>query len=267
MPAWRLEIEYEGTRYAGWQRQPHARTVQGELARAAEAVLGAEAEVGGSGRTDAGVHALRQVAHLRLKGPARAPSPREMRDGLNKLLPHDINVLALRPAPAHFHARHDARARYYLYQISTRRTAFAKPFVWWVRDRLDAAAMDAACAGLAGRHDFRSFCEAPEEHDSTLVHVERARVVAAGDLLLFRVGASHFLRKMARRLVGALVEVGRGKLPARGFASLLRTYSREPAAWTAPPSGLFLERVVYEGEAAPEEVRPAFQLMLGSAPD
>lgn len=263
--AWRLEIEYEGTRYSGWQRQPHARTVQGELLRAAETFLGEEVEVGGSGRTDAGVHALRQVAHMRLKRPSRGATPRpaQMLAGLNKLLPHDVNLLGLRAAPAGFHARHDARARYYLYQISTRRTAFGKAFVWWVRDPLDAASMDAACARIVGRHDFRSFCEAPEEHDSTLVHVETARLVAAGELLLFRIGASHFLRKMVRRLVGALVEVGRGNLSERGFASLVERHSREPAAWTAPPSGLFLERAVYEGESAPDDVRPAFQLMLG----
>jgi tRNA pseudouridine38-40 synthase len=269
---WRLEVEYEGTRYGGWQRQPHARTVQGELTRAAEEFFGAEMEVGGSGRTDAGVHALRQVAHLKKKVKAksrvkereeRSPSARQIHAGLNQLLPHDINVLRVEGAAPNFHARHDARARYYLYQISTRRTAFAKPFVWWVRDRLDVALMARAAELFEGTHDFRSFCEASEAQRSTLVRVESARVFAHDGLILFRVGASHFLWKMVRRLVGALVEVGRGNLSIEGVRALLERYSNEPAAWTAPPSGLFLERVLYEGDAAPDS-SSAFHFNFGS---
>jgi tRNA pseudouridine38-40 synthase len=260
MRVWRLELEYEGTRYAGWQAQPHARTVQGELTKAAEQFLGARAEVGGSGRTDAGVHALRQVAHLKSKPSARAPDPTQLRTGLNKLLPHDVNVLRVVNARPNFHARHDARARYYVYQIAVRRTAFGKPFVWWVRDSLDAGAMRAACGLVEGRHDFSSFCESPSEQRSTLVEVARAELGVEGGLLLFRVGASHFLWKMVRRLVGALVEVGRGNLSVGEFGGLLNRYSNAPAAWTAPPSGLFLERVLYEGDPAPGPLRAPFPL-------
>jgi tRNA pseudouridine38-40 synthase len=260
MRVWRIELEYEGTRYAGWQVQPHARTVQGELLKAAEQLFGARVEVGGSGRTDAGVHALRQVAHLKAKHAGRAPDPAQLRAGLNRLLPHDVNVLRVESARTGFHARHDARARYYVYQIATRRTAFGKPFVWWVRDRLDVAAMRAACRLVEGRHDFSSFCESPSEQRSTLVEVERAELAEEGGLVLFRVGASHFLWKMVRRLAGALVEAGRGNLSAEGFGGLLERYSNAPAAWTAPPSGLFLERVLYEGDAPPGPLRPAFPL-------
>jgi tRNA pseudouridine38-40 synthase len=258
MQTWRLEVEYEGTRYAGWQRQPHARTVQGELARAAEEFWQAKVELGGSGRTDAGVHALQQVAHLRVRAAAKAVRPARLEAGLNALLPHDINVIRARPAPPAFDARRDARARFYLYQIATRRTAFGKPFVWWVRDRLDVRAMGEAAAHVEGRHDFASFCESPETQVSTLVRVERAEVAERGRLILFRVGASHFLWKMVRRLVGALVEVGRGNLTPAEFERLLRSHSREPAAWTAPPSGLFLERVLYPGDPPPGELEPAF---------
>ncbi|HWS90316.1 MAG TPA: tRNA pseudouridine(38-40) synthase TruA [Pyrinomonadaceae bacterium] len=260
MRVWRLELEYEGTRYAGWQAQPHARTVQGELSKAAEQFLGARVEVGGSGRTDAGVHALRQVAHLKSKPRGRAPEASQLKAGLNKLLPHDVNVLRVADAPPGFHARHDARARFYVYQIATRRTAFGKPFVWWVRDRLDVKSMREACRLVEGRHDFSSFCESPGEQRSTLVEVGRAELAEAGGLVLFRIGASHFLWKMVRRLVGALVEVGRGNLSADGFGALLQRYSNAPAAWTAPPSGLFLERVLYEGDPAPGPLRPAFPL-------
>jgi tRNA pseudouridine38-40 synthase len=260
MHVWRLELEYEGTRYAGWQSQPHARTVQGELTKAAERLLNARVEAGGSGRTDAGVHALRQVAHLKSKPGGRAPGPVQLKAGLNKLLPHDINVLRVAQARADFHARHDAVARYYVYQIATRRTAFGKPFVWWVRDRLDVASMRAACRFVEGRHDFSSFCESPAEQRSTLVEVLRAEVATEGGLVLFRIGASHFLWKMVRRLVGALVEVGRGSLSASDFGGLLERYSNAPAAWTAPPSGLFLERVLYEGDAPPGPLRAPFPL-------
>ncbi|HEX8708976.1 MAG TPA: tRNA pseudouridine(38-40) synthase TruA [Pyrinomonadaceae bacterium] len=258
MQTWKLEIEYDGTRYSGWQKQPHARTVQGELLKAAETFLDTRVEIGGSGRTDAGVHALRQVAHLKSRSPARHLSPGRLLSGINGLLPHDINLLAAQDAPNGFHARHDAVARHYLYQISTRRTAFGKPYVWWVRDRLNVASMQRACQMLVGRHDFRSFCESPETQSSTLVQLQRAEVAAAGGLILFRIGASHFLWKMVRRIAGALVEAGRGNLPVAGFQRLLESYSNEPAAWTAPPSGLFLERVLYPGEALPEASGPAF---------
>jgi tRNA pseudouridine38-40 synthase len=256
-----MEVEYEGTRYGGWQRQPDKRTIQGELLRAAESLLDRRVEIGGSGRTDAGVHALRQVAHLKIDSTSGVPPPAQLLRGINGLLPHDINLLTLRPARPDFHARHDATGRYYLYQISTRRTAFAKSYVWWVRDRLDAAAMAEAAAQLVGRHNFRSFCESPETLGSTVVHVEAARVVVRGGLILFRIGASHFLWKMVRRVTGALVEVGRGNLSVEAFRSLLEIHSREPAAWTAPPSGLFLERVLYEGERLKDEPETAFQQM------
>jgi tRNA pseudouridine38-40 synthase len=121
--------------------------------------------------------------------------------------------------------------------------------------------MRAACAFIEGRHDFSSFCESPSEQRSTLVEVARAELSEEGGLVLFRVGASHFLWKMVRRVVGALAEVGRGRLSVEGFGALLETYSGEPAAWTAPPSGLFLERVLYEGDPPPGPLKSAFELM------
>ncbi len=243
MPTWKVTLEYDGTRYRGWQSQKNTdRTVQGMFLRAAQELLGADAACGGSGRTDAGVHALAQVAHLKAH---KAMPEAEIAWGLNERLPADINVLAVEKAPPRFHARHDAKSRTYLYRISKRRTAFEKPFVWWVKDRLNAPAMRDAARFFGGRHDFASFCENPEGQDSTLVVVEKCEVLDAGDELHFRITASHFLWKMVRRLAGALVEVGRGNLDAAGIEKLLREKSAAPAKWTAPPSGLFLERVVY----------------------
>ncbi|HYK43259.1 MAG TPA: tRNA pseudouridine(38-40) synthase TruA [Thermoanaerobaculia bacterium] len=246
MPTWKLVVEYDGTRYHGWQSQKNAdRTVQGVLIRAARELLGEDAAVGGAGRTDSGVHALAQVAHLRAR---KASTPREIEFGLNDRLPFDVNVLSVEPAPPDFHARHDAVSRTYLYRISRRRTAFDKRLVWWVKDRLDARAMSAAAELLVGRHDFAAFCENPEGRESTVVVVTRSEFETGDEELRYRITASHFLWKMVRRIVGTLVEVGRGELSPDSFAGLLR--ERGPGAtakWTAPPSGLFLEAVEYAG--------------------
>ncbi len=243
MPTWKVTLEYDGTRYRGWQTQKNTeRTVQGVLLRAAREVLGEDASIGGAGRTDAGVHAIAQVAHLRAR--------KDLREGeiawqLNSKLPPDVNVLAVEKAAPRFHARHDAKSRTYLYRFSRRRTAFGKPYVWWVKDRLDRAAMGRAAKLFEGRHDFVSFCENPEGQESTIVVVEKCEVREESEELQFRITASHFLWKMVRRLAGTLVEVGRGKLDAAGVEKLLSQKSDAPAKWTAPPSGLFLENVRY----------------------
>jgi len=248
----KLTVEYEGTRYRGWQEQKNARTVAGELRRALEAALATPVELGGAGRTDAGVHALAQVAHVKWRGKARLGG---FEDRLAEALPPDIHVLAAEPAPERFHARHGAVSRSYLYQISRRRTALAKRFVWWVRRPLDVAAMAEGATRFVGRHDFAAFCDRPAEQTSTIVVVESAEVVVEGDLVLFRVAASHFLWKMVRRLVGALVELGSGALAPAELAALLagggRAAPHRAAEWTAPPSGLFLERVAYPGDPPP----------------
>ena len=255
MPTWKLTIEYDGTRYRGWQAQANTdRTVAGVLLRAVREYFGPDATVGGAGRTDAGVHALAQVAHVRAQ---RKVPVGDVVWGVNDLLPHDVNVLSAEPAPPGFHARHDALSRTYLYRISRRRSAFEKRFVWWVRDRLDAAAMARAAPLFAGRQDFSSFCENPEGQQSTVVVVERSGIVEEGAEIRYRVEASHFLWKMVRRLVGTLVEVGRGNLSEEEVSRLLDSRSAAPAKWTAPPSGLFLESVRYPASGGAPMKRPA----------
>jgi len=262
MATYRLEIEYEGGRYRGWQEQKNARTVAGELRRALESVAGGSVELGGAGRTDAGVHALGQVAHLKLR---QKPGPLgRFAAEVNERLPADIHVVAIRPAAERFHARHHALSRSYLYQVSRRRTALGKRFVWWVRRPLDAGAMATAARGLVGRHDFAAFCEKPEAQSSTLVEVERVELVEAGELILVRIAASHFLWKLVRRLVGALVAVGSGELATEELVALVedpdRATSFRPAQHTAPPSGLFLERVLYEGDPPLSPPRPVIAI-------
>jgi tRNA pseudouridine38-40 synthase len=251
MPTYKLTIEYEGTRYSGWQTQSNTeKTVQGHLLRAARDILG-DVDLGGAGRTDAGVHATAQVAHLRSH---KAHDPLQLTRKLNDLLPHDISVLDIVRANDNFHARHDARSRVYVYQIATRRTAFAKSFVWWIKDRLDLEAMQRAATALAGRHDFSAFTDKRlKEEESRIVVVERCDLVRAGDLILFRIAASHFLWKMVRKLTSFLVEVGRGN--ERDLARRLGPKG-EPWTPTAPPSGLFLDAIVYDGETFDRPLEP-----------
>jgi tRNA pseudouridine38-40 synthase len=251
MPTYKLTIEYEGTRYSGWQAQGNTqKTIQGHLLRAAGEVLG-DVDLGGAGRTDAGVHAIAQVAHLRAR---KTLAPQLLVHKLNDLLPHDINVLDAVRTGDNFHARHDATARAYLYQIATRRTAFAKPFVWWIKDRLDVEAMQRAAAAVAGRHDFSAFADKRlKEEESRIVVVERCELVLHGDLILVRIAASHFLWKMVRKLISLLVEIGRGN--EQDIRSRLHAKA-EPWAPTAPPSGLFLESITYPGDAFERPLAP-----------
>jgi tRNA pseudouridine38-40 synthase len=258
MPRYKLTIEYAGTRYSGWQVQKNARTVQGELQRAVREATGAAAfDLQGSGRTDAGVHAVEQVAHLEV--PVNVP-PETLRRRLNDALPADINVLSIAPVRHRFHARHDAASRSYLYQVARRRTAFAKAFVWWVKEELDVERMRAAAARLAGMHDFRSFSDSDPGETSTRVLLDGVEVREDGDLVLVRVVGSHFIWKMVRRIVGVLVEVGRGGLEPDEVSRFLEEWSPVPARLTAPASGLFLERVAYEGDPAERPLQPVTPL-------
>jgi tRNA pseudouridine38-40 synthase len=253
MPRFKLTIEYAGTRYSGWQIQTNARTIQGELVKAVREVTGRDRfEVYGAGRTDAGVHALAQVAHLDV-GTSLPPAAIAQR--LNEALPSDIHIRRVEVASHRFHARHDATARGYLYQISRRRTAFAKPFVWWVRDPLDVGRMRRAAAAFAGMQDFASFTDDDPDEKSTTVAIASVTVEDAGGLVLVRVVGSHFLWKMVRRMVGLLVGVGTGALEAREVGRALTTASDLPAKLTAPASGLFLEFVHY-GDEPPTQARP-----------
>jgi tRNA pseudouridine38-40 synthase len=263
MPRFKLVVEYAGTRYSGWQIQKNARTVQGEIDRAVREVAGRrEFELYGSGRTDAGVHALAQVAHLELY-TSLAPEP--LRRRLNDELPADIHIISVESVPHRFHARHDAVSRSYLYQISRRRTAFGKPFVWWVREPLDVAAMRRAAEAFVGRQDFAAFSDDDPEEKSTVVVLERLEIETTGALVLVRVQGSHFLWKMVRRIVGVLAAVGRGDMAAAEAAHLLAGRSGKPgtatpAELTAPAAGLFLERVSYKGDPAIGPIRPVIAI-------
>jgi len=246
MPRFKLTIEYAGTRYSGWQIQANAKTVAGEIERAIREATGVRTfELYGAGRTDAGVHALGQVAHLQIDTRLDAYT---LHWRINDELPADIHVIDLVRAPQRFHARHDAVSRSYVYQIARRRTAFAKPFVWWVREDLDVRRMREAASHFVGLQDFRSFTAEDRDEVSTRVQLDSLDIIEAPPLLLVRVVGSHFLWRMVRRLVGVLVAVGRHELKVADVEHMLAETSDAAAPLTAPASGLFLEHVTYRDE-------------------
>ena len=252
----KLFIEYEGTRYSGWQRQENAKTIQGSIVQAAKAIFGDDyLDFQGSGRTDSGVHALCQVAHLDVK---TVLAPEIIKLKLNDLLPHDINILEIEKANKEFHSRHDAKSRSYLYQISRRRTAFGKNFVWWIKDKLDFNKMESASKLFIGMNNFASFSDDDPEDKSTKVLIDNIQLKEDGDLILIRIVGSHFIWKMVRRIVGILAEVGRGRKSEKDILFYLNNKTNEPAKFTAPPSGLFLEKVNYDNDVSIESLKSPF---------
>jgi tRNA pseudouridine38-40 synthase len=246
MSRFKLTIEYDGTRYAGWQMQKGGKTIQGEILDACRELFKNE-------EIDGGVHASGQVAHL---GVETDLAPLKIKYGINDRLPPDICVINVEEAHPKFHARHDANARSYIYQISRRRTAFGKKYVWWVKDLLDIDLMNEAAKNFPGLKDYRYFTDEAAEQSSTKVEILHAKVNDFGDMLIFHVVGSHFLWKQVRRMTGVLVEVGRGKLSPADVASFFRLKSDIPAKLTAPPSGLFLEKVYYKKEEISYQTKP-----------
>ena len=252
---YKITLEYDGTGYRGWQSQKNARSVQGTLGEAAAQILGDKIELQGAGRTDAGVHALAQVAHLT---SPRKINPRRLCEELNELLPASINVRNVEAVPRDFHARHHAIMRSYLYVVAKERTAFGKRYVWWVKDKLDLKRMQTVIDLFRGFHDFASFADKRRDKEvSTTVNLYATELHECGDLIVFRIVGSHFLWKMVRRLVGITVEAGKGNLSAPAVQQMLTSFSELPAQLTAPSSGLFLEQVFYEGDRqAPQGLLP-----------
>ena len=245
MPRYKLTIEYDGTPFAGWQLQDNAPTVQGVLAAAIEAFTGDEVKVQGAGRTDAGVHALGQVAHLDL---SRDYDTDTVRDALNAhLRPHPVAVLAAEIVPETFDARFSARQRHYLYRIVNRRAdlALERNRAWRVPRPLDTDAMHAAAQRLIGRHDFTTFRAAECQAKSPVKTLDRLDVGRAGDEVHITAAARSFLHYQVRSMVGSLVQVGDGKWRADDLARALAARDRAACGPVAPPEGLYLVRVDY----------------------
>jgi tRNA pseudouridine38-40 synthase len=241
----KLTLEYDGTLYHGWQRQKNAPTIQETVENALTRLTGEAIRVIGSGRTDAGVHALGQVASFHT-GSALPLSA--FLNGLNALLPVDIAILEVTEAPREFHARKLARAKTYTYSILNRsiRSPLNQYYSWWISQPLDLMAMREAAAVLQGEHNFKAFQASGSSIKNPIRRVlDAGWERAEGNMLAFSITATGFLRGMVRSLVGTMVEIGRGKRPPGDLAVLLETGERRRAGATAPPQGLFLVEVLY----------------------
>ena len=245
MPRYKLTIEYDGTPFSGWQVQDHALTVQGALETAVKAICGEDVRVHGAGRTDAGVHALAQVAHCDIAKPF---VPGRLRDGLNAhLRPHPIAVLSADIVPDSFEARFSAIKRHYLYRIANTRANLALDIgrVWRVPRALDADAMHQAAQRLIGKHDFTTFRDTECQAKSPEKTLDQLDVRREGDEVSIVTSARSFLHSQVRSMVGSLVWVGEGRWSADDLAASLAARNRAACGPVAPPDGLYLVRVDY----------------------
>jgi tRNA pseudouridine38-40 synthase len=240
----RLAIEYEGTGFSGWQRQPRARTVQGELEDALERILGARVTIVGAGRTDAGCHAAGQVASFAARTRLSAE---RLRAALNAHLPHDVRVVEAAAAPAGFHARFRAMRRAYRYVIVPAPSALWRRHAWALRLRAGAAELNEATAPLRGEHDFTTFSRRGGDPVSPRCHVTRAAWRGAAGVLRFDIEADRFLYTMVRRVVSTVVRAAESGGGSAAVRAALQAKQRRAGAPPAPAHGLYLMRVRYPG--------------------
>ena len=241
----KLTIEYDGTNYQGWQVQPNGQTIQGVVQDCLKRLSGESLQLIGSGRTDAGVHALGQVAHFKTESRLDANT---FQRALNSLLPEDIVIRRAEEVDAEFHARRSARSKVYEYRILNRVTppAIDRQYVWHIPQKLSLDEMKKATHTLVGEHDFSAFRSVGSSVRSSVRNILRADWKRGkGGLLRFEIEATGFLKQMVRAIVGTLVEVGRGKISAQEFKRVLDSKDRKEAGPTAPAHGLFLKEVKY----------------------
>lgn len=263
MPTFRITVSYDGTDFNGWQRQPDGTSIQGLLEEALRELDGRDVAVAGAGRTDAGVHALAQVAAFALE---RTIAPDALVRAVNVRLPESVRVLDAAPVDAAFHPRFDARAKHYRYRIWNARvlSPFERRYAWHIIDRLDVGAMNAAAALLVGTHDFAAFCGTGSDAATTVRTILSSRIAECGvrsncgsdhesafrspqsALIVYEVSGDGFLRYMVRNIVGSLVEIGCGRFPPSWLGEVLASRDRTKAGRTAPAPGLFLVGVKYE---------------------
>ncbi len=241
----KLIIEYDGTRYHGWQRQKDDRTIQQEIEQALSTMTARQVTLNGSGRTDAGVHAFGQVANFRCETDL---TQEIFQKGLSSLLPNDIVIKDCRLVDESFHARYDVKSKIYHYKILNRKvpTAIGRQYAWFIRRRLDTAAMRSAISHIIGSHDFKSFEGTGSPRSHTTRNVMAAELIENNDgSIIFKIEADGLLRYMVRNIVGTLVDVGLGKITPAEFKDILESKKRSNASATAPAHGLFMMEVKY----------------------
>jgi tRNA pseudouridine38-40 synthase len=253
MRIFKLTLSYDGTDFSGFQRQASSRSVQQELETALAAVEGRPVTVSGAGRTDAGVHALGQVATFKLSNEI---AERDLFRALNAKLPEDVRVLTVEIAPPGFDARFSARSKTYRYRISNSvvLSPFQRRYAWHISRRLDLDAMKAAAQVLVGEHDFTSFQARGGSVRTTVRTVTRSEwfeepLAGGGRLLYYEIAGTGFLKYMVRSIIGTLVQVGDGRRDVSSISRILTSRNRGTAGPTAPPSGLYLVRVDYDAAA------------------
>ena len=247
MPRYRLDIEYDGRFYAGWQRQADLATVQEAIEKAIGAFTGETVTIRGAGRTDAGVHATGQVAHVDLSRDWEGDKVQGALNAHLSLAGEHVSVLAAAKVGEDFDARFSAKARHYLYVVLNRRApaALLRGNVWHVPKRLDAGAMHAAAQRLLGKHDFTTFRSAQCQSESPVKTLDRLDVTRAGDLIEIRASARSFLHNQVRSMVGSLKRVGEGGWSGADLEAALKAADRARCGQVAPPDGLYLVRVDY----------------------
>jgi tRNA pseudouridine38-40 synthase len=245
MTNFKITIEYDGSAYHGWQRQSSERTIQGEIENALKTMTGNSVAVTGSGRTDAGVHALNQTANFRC---AASLTPEVFLKGLNSLLPEDIVISSCKIVPEKFHARYDVKSKVYHYRILNRTlpAAISRQYAWHIRKKLNLSAMQEALRCIIGSHDFKAFEGSGSPRVSTVRCIINADLVKAeNDYLVLKIEGDGFLKFMVRNIVGTLVDVGFDKITPHDFKQILISKDRNLAGITAPAHGLFLMEVKY----------------------
>ncbi len=238
----KLLLEYDGTRFHGWQYQPGLRTVQGEIQRALKVIFSQDITVHGAGRTDTGVHARGQVANFLIH---HSMPVHTITAALNGNLPRDVRIITAEEAPENFHARYDAIKRQYSYTIATREKAIDRWYVWCYKAKLDLPSMNEAAQYLLGEHDFRAFCHVDQPLEHYRCFVESIQLEQKGELIILSIVANRFLHHMVRIILGTLINVGRGFTAIEQIPVILESRDRSRAGPTVPAKGLCLEKIYY----------------------
>lgn len=244
MTRWKLVLEYEGTDFCGWQKQPDQRTVQGELESALATLFQQPVLTMGQGRTDAGVHAMAQIAHADIPS---ATTDRKLLHAMRGLLPKDMAVTDATTVPDDFHARFDAISRSYRYQISLKDSPLNRRVVWTVHQQPDFELLEQCALMILGEHDFMNFCIPPDQEEMTTIStISKSIWTKENSLLVYRIEGNRFLRHLVRRLVGTMIWVGIGKISVDEFQHLLTGKEVDKKGHAAPSAGLILESVKYQ---------------------
>lgn len=242
MPRYKLTIEFDGTQFSGWQIQPEARTVEEEIEKAFSQILQQPIDLIGQGRTDAGVHAKGQVAHVDLPDSVQ---PEKLIFGVNGLVGEEVEIHSIEKVHADFHARFDATSREYEYSILKRKSPLKRNTSWSIGGDLDISKMKDCAKLLSGEFDFKGFSKFSEDNYTTLCAIIHSEIEERGEEIIFRIRSNRFLRNMVRRLIGTMVEVGLGKMSLEEFKEILENSSSGKRTFTAPARGLVLTKVFY----------------------